>query len=145
MPGITNPTEEYFKNGQWGWDGSRWRKQPLGWGYTDTYAEFVTVNNVPAGTNLVTFSTVPGGEIWVVTYWAAYAVQANPTYVQFTPRIDGGTRLLKTVAYPTGFITVDGPFPLILISGDHLEAQFTGCALNDDLRSGAAGYKMEVS
>ena len=78
MPGITNPTEEYFKDGGWGWDGTQWRKLNLTFGYYDRYAEKQEGINVPAGTQTFNFATVPANEVWVITAFTAYCSTANP-------------------------------------------------------------------
>lgn len=144
MTGITNPAEPFFKDGIWGWDGTQWRKLPLVFGWSDTYAESEILNDVAAGNHSLTFSTVPAGEIWVVTYWSAYSDQSNAVRIQFQPNIAGAARALKHVAYPAALLTVEGPYPLILQKDDFLTARFITCSSGDDLRSHAAGYKMKV-
>jgi len=68
MSGITDPQEEYFKDGIWGWDGSVWRKLPLVWGYSGHYCENVNGVASGAGDAVVDGSTVPAGEVWIIEH-----------------------------------------------------------------------------
>ena len=67
MPGITDPTEAYFKDGQWGWDLTQWRKLPLVFGYTGKLVATVLNSNLAAGNPALNTGTVGAGYIWIIT------------------------------------------------------------------------------
>ena len=141
---ITDPTQPLFKDGLWGWDGNTWRKAPIPWGYRAAYWDRLDADDVGAGNYNIDLSTVPAGEIWVLTSLAAYALQANPTHI-FLSVVHGGTLYyLKRVAYATALLTVDVQCHVVLEPGDKARATFAACAAGDDLRAFAAGYKMKI-
>lgn len=141
---ITDPTEAYFKDGQWTWDGTQWRKQPLLFGYSDVYDERISNINVPAGTVTQTFSAVPAGEVWVVTLFTAFPSQGNTTRVLM--KMEGtSTHNLHVVPTPPGSTSVYVPVtPIILAATYYLEIVWENAALNDDFRASAMGYKMSI-
>ena len=188
MPGITDPAEEYFKDGLWGWvtstwkkliadaaghllvsfaaqtidvevtqttpadltpgiqgwDGSQWRKLPLLWGYTDRYAEQQSNTSAAAGYNWLTFSTVPAGQVWVVTALSWVDVNTACTLIVFS-LYDGA--LLYTICAdpaPSANLYRSVACNVVLRAGDCLKILFGGCALNDDIYAWALGYKMAV-
>lgn len=165
--GITDPAEEYFKDGLWGWatsvweklvssggllftalhgyDGSAWRKLALVWGYSDVYGEWEQETNVSAGNNTLTFSTVGAGEIWVVTGFSAFCAQTNITRVELRASVGGTAIRIKQAPYGTANQTVDWAGVLVLKEGDELTVLFTACSLNDDIFASAWGYKMSIA
>jgi len=88
MAGITDPSEEYFKDGLWGWastaweklvssggrlftalhgwDGSAWRKLPIVWGYSDRWAEAVDATATGAGNASANTDPVSDGYVHVL-------------------------------------------------------------------------------
>ena len=66
MTGITNPTEEYFKDGLWGWDGTRWQKAGLPLWYRTSY--FEDLGGTATSTTWNKYSTaVPAGYIYIIS------------------------------------------------------------------------------
>lgn len=145
MSGITNPAEEYFKDGIWGWDGTVWRKLPLVWGYSAQYAEYEYTRGVAAGHRFLTFSTVPAGQIWIITNFSARCSTANPSLIALTANLGGVELDLHAEPYATALATVDVQCYIIMAEDDFLKAYFDDCALNDDIYAYAAGYKMKVA
>lgn len=143
--GITIPTEEYFKDGTWGHDGTQWRKLPLTWGYTDRWHEVVAVANAAAGTNDLLTTAVPAGEVWILQTADCY--NANSVSGQSIAPTDGATVtiLVQAVAVVVACITVTGFCHIALREGDQIRARFTGCILNDTLSLRVWGYKMAVT
>lgn len=189
MSGVTDPAEEYFKNGLWawvtdqwkklvgdddghlqvdvvttpadveikqttaadltpgvmGWDGAAWHKLAMVFGYSDRYSEAESEDDVSAATHYLSFSTVPDGEVWVVTAYTAYCTTANPTSVRLGV-IQGGVEIMLAQQKPvTAGLLLAMSGQLILKKDDYLRAGFTSCALNDDIRAFACGYKMKVA
>jgi len=145
MPGITDPAEEYFKDGIWGWDGSAWRKLPLVWGYSDHYSQRVYTVNAATGVNALTFTAVPVGEVRVILGMTAYNNTSTITRVEFK---------VWAAAIPITLYWEDTPVlqdlvkfygNVVLKAGNYLQASFSGCTAGDDLWGYAWGYKMKVA
>ncbi len=167
MSGVTDPAEEYFKDGVWGWaatlweklvssggrlftalhgwDGSAWRKLPLLFGYSDVYGEWEFEVDVAAGNRTLTFSTVDPGEIWVVTGISAHCVQDNPSRVEFRVSVGGAAIRVKQQAYGVASDTVNWAGELVLKQGDEVTVMFLACVAGDDIYASAWGYKMLIA
>jgi len=145
MPGITTPTEPYFKDGVWGWDGTVWRKLPLVWGFSDTYGESADDMNVAAGDRFKNYGPVPAGEVWVVTFFQVTPVQANITRLQLGANVGG----VSCALLETGTIVADESIgvsgQIILAKDDYLFYYYAGALVNDDFYSSAVGYKMKIA
>ena len=145
MTGITNPTEEYFKDGIWGWDGSQWRKLGLLFGYYDRLAAQVVNTSAAAGTNMLTGTAVSAGEIHVIQ--AIAAIDYNSTTTRIYVSATGGVITIPladeySVAAEHWVIkTVN----IVLKAGDCLNCIFYGCTAGDDLYLRWWGYKMKVT
>lgn len=142
---VTQTTAADLTPGIQGWDGAAWRKLSLLWGYSDRYTEYETSANVDAGLNILTFTTVPTGEVWTITHAAMWADQSNPTLIGFYLWDGTLAQKLSTAAYPTAFLTHHLPAPITLKAEDKLQAYFFSCAANDDIYATAFGYKMKVT
>ena len=145
MPGITNPGEEYFKDGLWGWDGAQWRKLALLFGYTDRYADQTVNTSAAAGTNALVLTTVPAGEVWVVFSIAAFDANSATTTILTGARLGAVEHYLTSKATPAASELVLWTGQIVLKAGDYLFGVFYGCTLNDDLYLTACGYKMKVT
>lgn len=145
MPGITNPAEEYFKDGGWGWDGSVWRKLPLVWGYSGVYGQSKTDIDVDAGDVSKAFTTVPIDEVWVVTIFVGWSDQANLEAIEFYLHDGAAYRLVCRKLYTTAGVTVGVLAPLYVPPEGILKVTFVDCAAGDDVYSTVAGYKMKIA
>jgi len=142
--GITNPAEPFFKDGQWGWDGTVWRKLPMIFGYSDAYHEPESSLTGAAGDRLLTASTVPEGEVWVVTSVIAFNIDSATTNTRIQI-YDGSGRAVVFVEYaPAAKKVLGGHCNIVMKKDDRLEAKFFGCALDDDIYMYINGYKMKV-
>jgi len=142
---VTQQTAADLTPGVMGWDGSAWRKLAVLWGYSDRYAEQESQDNVDAGNVTLTFSTVPAGEVWVVSLMSAMAAQDNPAGVNFFANCDGTTHRLEYLAYPTAYLVVSLQTTIVLKEDDYLEVRFDSCSANDDVEAYAMGYKMKIA
>jgi hypothetical protein len=142
---ITDPTEEYFKDGGWGWDRTRWRKLGLVWGYTDRYAESVSAINVDAGTQRAYGTAVPAGEVWQVMTAICYCSTSNPSSWRLglyhdpdSYFADGGAGVVAWTIYASrgGWVMKEG---------DQAYTQFGSCLAGDDLHAVFLGYKMGIA
>lgn len=66
MSGVTDPASPYFKDGQWGWDGTVWRKLPMVFGYSDRLAVNESFTATGAGDASGAAFAVAAGYIYVV-------------------------------------------------------------------------------
>lgn len=66
MPGITDPTEAYFKDSSWGWDLTQWCKLALLWGYSDRWTEAIEGTASGAGNARARSTAVPAGYVYVL-------------------------------------------------------------------------------
>ena len=145
MGGITNPTEEYFKDGCWGWDGTRWRKLNLLWGYYDRLVDQQVNLNAAAGVNFLNHPAVPAGEVWVVTGCSAVDVN-TATRIQLGMTCGAAAPVVYDYGTPMAGSWVATPaINIVLKAGDLMWTLFVACTLNDDIYSNIWGYKMRVT
>jgi len=141
MP-ITDPGQEYFKGGAWGWNGSRWHKNPIQLGFAEIYREHVEELSAVASTDDLQSSVVPGSELWVITNIAAYDVNTDITAIELLVR-DGVSwyGLMRYMPTAAGdWLQWSGR--LLLGPGEWIYALFTGTVAGDDIMMNLHGYKM---
>jgi len=145
MGGITNPAEEYFKDGTWGWDGTQWRKLNLLWGFYDRICERIAVADATAGTNDLIHTIIPSGQVWILERWCGInSATASNCFIYHN---DGSlSHVVKSYQPLPAGAYADFAFPAhVLKAGDVLIVSFTMCALHDTLYSDIFGYKMTVT
>jgi len=144
MP-ITDPSQEYFKDGTWGWNGSAWVKLGIVWNYAGTYRETVSAGNATAGTNYLNGAVVPAGEVWVVQH--VQAVDVTSGIASIEARLVNGGYLSSLLAdyspVADHFSVASGGW--LMAAGEKLQFRYAGCVLNDNLEGQALGYKMKVA
>lgn len=143
--GITDPAQEYFKDGGWHWDGSRWRKGGLAFEYAGQLLGQVAEANAAAGQNLLESGAVPADEIWVVT---ALSTRNNISTVtkRFLGVHQGATyHWLASDAGGAAYSALTWSALLIAVDGDKIAALQDGCTFNDHLFFDYAGYIMRLT
>ena len=145
MTGITNPTEEYFKDGTWGWDGTQWRKLGLLLGYYDRLAGRTVKDNATAGENTVDSPSVPAGEVWVVQVITGIDSNTAVTKIRLVLTTGSVSIALKEDVPPAANRWLPWTGEVVLKEGDKIQAVFYGCNAGDYLVLGWWGYKMRVS
>lgn len=145
MSGITNPAEEYFKDGGWGWDGSVWRKLPLLWGYSGVYAETKTDVNATVTFDSLQTTNVDAGEIWVITNIQAHDEDTVLTRIELSVYDGAGYQRIKIVASPAVFVGLDWQGHLVLAVGQHIYCGYEGTVANDNIHLHVRGYKMLIA
>ena len=145
MPGITNPTEEYFKDGTWGWDGTRWRKANIFLNYYDRYADYISDVDVTAGNHDENMTAVPAGYVYVVLAVSAYCSTATPTLILLKVMMGAIDISIKLGSPVVEWVPVIFTGQLVLKAGDYICGRFLGCGLHDDLYLRACGYKVAIS
>lgn len=145
MPAITDPNEPYFKDGIWGWIGSVWHKLAMVWGYSDRYLEREMNFNAAAGTDTLTFSVVPAGEVWYIQGICATDAITNITYTLIRVNGDGIDLWLHKKLAPAASETAEYHNPVILKENDFIDVYFSGTVAGDDILAWAWGYKMLIA
>ena len=145
MSGITDPTEEYFKDGLWGWNGTQWRKLNLLFGYSGPYSEMKSNTNVPAGTFSLAGSTVPAGEIWVVYGMSGYVGSTSCNIIQFG-FWNGDTGIICChIKSPASYQVYDYQGTIVLAAGYYSFLKMYNATEGDDASLFVWGYKMKVT
>ena len=167
MSGITNPAEEYFKDGIWGWvstaweklvssggrlftalhgwDGSAWRKLPLIWGYSDRMEESVSDTETTTADEEVSTTPVPAGEVHVVQAACVRWIGASCTGIQIQA-VGGGTyAMLYETLSPVSGSWYMWSGEMVLKQGDRFRAPFTGLTAGDNIYLRVWGYKMKIA
>jgi len=129
----------------YGWDGSAWRKLPLVWGYSERYVERELNTNADAGTNTLTFTTVPTGEVWYIMGGLAYNSTSAFDQLSWIHRGTGTPILMRRVVSPAQDEEIVLLAPVVLKPGDYLQAEFKGCTAGDTIATFAWGYKMKIA
>jgi len=145
MPGITDPSEAYFKDGIWGFDGTVWRKLPLVWGYSDRYVEQVVEPDATVDDVLDT-TPVTAGEVWVVTNISAFNNNHAFSLLQVQAMSNGvvGPQLIYQID-PVAKVPYMWNGTVILKYDDYLRAEFTGNTADDYIFLRVWGYKMAIA
>jgi len=145
MSGITDPTEEYFKDGCWGWDGSQWLKQGILFGYNDVIQFLITDTAGGGESDKLSSDAVPNGELWVVHNVAAYNLNHAPSrIVIFHIRGSISCPLLDTTTTGAAIWTIWNGTTVMKV-GSYLRAYFFGCTSGDTLKLAILGYKVKVT
>ena len=145
MSGITDPTEEYFKDGLWGWDGSRWRKLGLIFGYYDRLVGQAAYYDATAGNHTLESTAVPTGELWVVQQVSSINMNTAVTKIRLgvTTESTGCGLKDEVPAAADQWVTWGGQ--ITLKEGDKIYVIFYGCNAGDDIILRWWGYKVSVA
>jgi len=144
VPGITNPAEEYFKNGLWVWNGSTWVKCTELWGAPAVLFDAVEDLTATAGTNNLNGAVVPTGEIWEVTHIAAWDATTAPGEVWLRVNHDASYYTLERELTLGVDVTLSFTGSIWLDAGDYVMARFASCTLNDDIYLHTFGRKLKT-
>lgn len=145
MPGITDPTEAYFKDGTWGWDGTQWRKLALVWGYSDVYGESVTEVSTGGASTIVYSSVVPTGEVWVISSVIARHDDPVARNTLVFAVVGGTTVFLLSNTALAQWIALDSKAVIILKKDDYLYCEVSALANTKNVYLAVCGYKMSIT
>lgn len=113
-------------------------------GYSDTYFQSMYVHNHAAGSHTFSASTVPAGEMWVVTAISAYDADNILDGIRFIKRedtIDG----IFHAGYPSeGGEIIAWSGQVYLKEGNKILVLMMGMQDGDDIYTVIHGYKMKV-
>ena len=145
MTGITNPTEEYFKDGLWGWDGSRWRKAGVPLWYRSSY--FEDLGGTATGSSWSNYSSaVPSGYIYVVSAISIRNYSRAPTATEILIYNE-----LNKCTHLEWAASLDILQPLIftgyqiLGKGWKIRVSMNGTQSGDTIVASVAGYKVAIA
>jgi len=167
MSGITNPAEEYFKDGLWawatntweklvssggilynalhGWDGDSWQKLPMLWGFSGTVAEDAGGAAPSAGLITLHSSTARAGEVWVIENIGARNDTTNSTRLVIYATVDAVvTRLYDADPGDVGVSAIWGG-RVRLGDGDKISVMYYDSLEDDALKFRFCGYKMKIA
>lgn len=128
-----------------GHDGTNWQKLGLVWAYNDVVSEIVTDNDLAAGTNHLDGTTVPAGEVWVITAICGYYKGSSATGLLLKATAGGEALNLRTEYPPTTqqWYVITGNF--VLKEDDFVRVTIEGATSGDDGQLRYGGYKMKLS
>ena len=145
MPGITDPAEAYFKDGQWGWDGTRWRKLPLVFGYSGLLGILKADTDLDTGSNHLTTITVPAGYLWIVTNVNMRYKGTPPTRMTVIIKIAGqGCDILRQLL-PTSDVMYSLQGWWVWGEDDDVDLYVVGATSGDDAFMYVTGFTMAIA
>lgn len=144
MPGITDPAEEYFKDGLWGWNGTAWRKAGLLFSYGGQVLGQVVVASATAGTNILTGDSPASGEVWVITAMEVHNTASPVSTARLA--IFSGAKNYWLAASPALAMQVGLSWSgvVVLEEDDVPRGALWGCVAGDGLYFHYLGYKMTI-
>lgn len=145
MSGITNPAESYFKDGIWGWDGSRWRKLPMLFGYSEPWRQIVTATAVGAGDAFISTTAVAAGYVYVLQHLSAFHdAGVNKDTSVWTDDGSVQVTVLPRATTTTGIDRVWGG-EMLFTEGDVVTAFVAAPGAGKKIYLSVWGYKMKVA
>jgi len=145
MHGLTDPREPFFKDGGWGWTGTRWRRLQMTWGYSAIWDEdFAGVATDTSYTAAA--SVIPAGEVWVLQ--AASLRNKTGTSANaliFVERGSGASVAIESVLALAQWIPILATGMFALVTGDRLKIYLGSIQVDDALEGGVIGYKMKIA
>ncbi len=145
MEGITNPSEKYFKDGLWTFDGSVWRPQNQLLAFRDTVREAWSDTNAGVGTNTHNFTTVPAGQAWVVDSLLAFNATTAASFISIA-LVSGATSVsIAYTAYNAVTRLVELYPGIVLKAGEYIQAGFLNCVAGDDIYAHLAAHMFKVA
>lgn len=145
MSGVLSPSDYYFKDGLWTYDGSVWRPQNQLLAYRDTLRLVYSNNDAAAGAVTYDFTAVPAGEVHVITTAYLYDATTATVGCEFDVVSSGTAYPITTTYYDTVKQTLHYVGSLVIKAGENLRAGFYSCVLHDVLRAFIHGYKFKIA
>jgi len=145
VSGVTDPASPYFKDGQWGWDGTVWRKLPLVWGISDGIGTQLFLANAVGGVDTLSSTAVPAGEVHVIETIGCTDLTNVPTYNLIQTVKDGIGLILADLVQSAANRYTYWNGRITLWPGDYIACTFYGAVAGDDLYVRFGGYKMLIA
>lgn len=161
MGGITDPAEEYFKDGVWGWDSAAeaWKKleaTPSGYlpvvapggdrlfSVEDVIVDKKVTTNASAGWNVLDHTAVPSGKLWVVTN--IVATNESSAIARITLRLMRNSTVanINILLLPAIYDACTYQGYMVLEEEDKISTGFSVCVAGDTLRSHVLAFQMDA-
>lgn len=113
-------------------------------GYNDVYQQYEYDLDTDAAIEVLTFDTVPAGEVWVITQWSARNEYTQNTNINLLIRTPGDYNIAASAQPPAINRVVGTSVKAILREGQYCQIEFEGCVNGDVLWGWVSGYKMVV-
>ena len=144
MPGITNPTEGYFKDGNWGWDGTQWRKGAIPFAYTSQWYENLGTAAAAGGIYTQNSTAVPAGYIYVIQAMSIENETGARGMARLYVRPSGLYCCIGYVLTPAQYQPTFFTGQVVLKAGDIVTVQQFATVAGDDIRAVVIGYKVAI-
>jgi len=144
QPLITQTDPSKLVVGNYGYISGAWKRQGLIWSYADAYLESVYNLDASAGDNVLTLSSVPSGEVWVIQTAFAVNVVTTIPYMRIYVVLDSFVMIIAESWSPTANHRLFWSGQITLKEGASIKALYSSCAAGDDIYLGAMGYKMQI-
>ncbi len=130
--------------GTHGWIAGAWQKDPLRFGYSGTVVLSASDTNLGAGANDVDLTTVPAGELQVITNIVWEYTGTTPTEVEVS-LYDGSTAYpLFTVSNPITTEWYDKQGFWVVPPTGFIRCSIVGATAGDDLQLRATGFRVDL-
>ena len=145
MTGITNPTEEYFKDGLWGWDGTQWRKAGMPLWYSGELSE--NLGGTATGTTYTKYSsTVPAGSVYIVNAISIRNVTRAPGRTQIIVTTAGGILVhLSWINSLVQYQPLIWTGSLVMPPGWRAYVAMADTVSGDEIAGGLTGYEVKIA
>lgn len=142
---VVQPTPADLKMAQHQYDGAAWRKSNLLWGYNGLVAEAVDDEDLGADTQYLNGTTVPAGEIWVLSTVTGAVASGTAVNLFFTIISNGVTMHVFSDPSPTSGQWYVSTGQFVLGYQDYVQLQIQSCTAGDVARMRYGGYKMKLN
>ena len=143
--GITDPAQEYFKDGGWSWNGAEWVKNSPPFSVSARWAEDLGGTKVGAGTYSKYSVAVPSGYFYVAQFMF-FRNTSGTRSSSYLSLYAGATRyILSFVFAPDRHIPDIWNGGVVLQQGDRVRITQSGCLDGDNIEAGVWGYLMKVT
>jgi len=133
-----------LSQGPHGWIGGAWQRNPLAFGYSGEISEDVTDGTLAVGNVNIDISTVPAGEIWVITQISMLYVGTVPSRIR-SQIVRGGIdfAIFDEVAILSN-AWFDRQGWWVLVEGDILRMFIQDATLNDTGAMRVTGFRVDI-
>ena len=129
----------------YGWIGGAWQKGPLSFGYSGRVVKRIANTNLSAGTNILSTTPVPAGEIHVYTQMTGvYIGTFTNVYIEFTAFLGSvGVNFYQDhIAHSADMFGHPGWW--VLMPGDILQLYVYNATAGDDAYFDVSGFRIDI-
>lgn len=130
--------------GNRGWISGAWQKDPLRLGYSGKEEEELTIGSASTGTNTMTGTAVPAGEIWILEAVAAVDLTNAPARIMIGAIMGGLATRFHRDENPVAGVDSGWTGQVLLEPGDQVSVQFHGVTSGDSLRARYSARRIDI-